>query len=145
MYLLLYFEMNEISDDLCRVVITYLMVTDCLRMELALHRRLHEKQYYMKLKEWEPLTNTIRLFKKGVFRTYRIYSYVKDGVTYSDVSVSPVCRSFQCVHKLLISPSVACHWVLSCITEGKTSGYGYIRHQNLRNSDTFSKFATMTL
>ena len=53
MYLLLYFEMNEISDDLCRVVISYLRVTDCLRMELALCRKLHNKEHYMKLKEWE--------------------------------------------------------------------------------------------
>ena len=120
--------MKELPEDVWRMVTIYLRVANCLRLEQAIQMKLFDKEYYMKLKEWEPLTNTIRLFKKGVFRTYRIYSYVEDGVTYSDVSVSPICRSFQCIHKLLITPSTACHWVLSCITEGKTSGYGYIRH-----------------
>ena len=119
--------MNSIPEDILRLVTNYLIVVECLRLEVSIHKALYEKSHYLKRKEWEPLNNTIRLFKKGVFRTYHIYSYVEDGVTYSDVSVSPVCRSFQCKHKLLITPSTACHWVLSCITEGKTSGYGYIK------------------
>ncbi len=123
--------MNEIPVDLLRSIVSYISVSDALHFEHALHQRLYKKAYYMKRKEWEPLVNVIRLFKKGVFRTYRIVSYVKDGVTYTDVSVSPICRSFQCKHQFLVSPSVACHWVLSCISDGSKRGWGYIEYDNI--------------
>ena len=120
--------MCEISNDLWRVVISNLTVTDCLRVEQAIQTKLYTKEQYLKRKEWEPLSNVIRLFKNNTFRTYRIYCYVKNGVTYSDVTVSPFCRFFRCEHTSLITPSVACHFILSCVTEGNTIGYGHITH-----------------
>lgn len=120
--------MKELPEDIWRTVTTYLRVSNCLRLEQAIQNKLYSKQHYEKLKEWEPLTNTLRLFKKGTFRTYKLYSYVEDGVTYTDVSVSPICRSFQCKHKRNVSPSKASHWVLSCITEGDNIGFGKITY-----------------
>lgn len=119
--------MNSIPEDILRLMTNYLVVVECLRLEQAVQKTIHEKRHYLKRKEWEPLTNTIRLFKKGVFRTYRIYSYVEDDVTYSDVYVSPACTSFQCKHRRLITPSKASHWVLACITEGSSEGYGFVK------------------
>ena len=121
--------MKEIPIDVLRIITDSLVVIECLRFEQALQMKIHDKQHYLKRKEWEPLTNTLRLFKRGIFRTYRIHSYVKDGITLSDVIVSPLCRTFQCKHKQKVSPSVANHWILSCVTEGNTNGYGYIKYK----------------
>lgn len=109
--------MNELPVDIIREITGYLKVQQCLRLETAIHRKVNTKEHYVDLFSREPLLNRIRLFRKGVFRTYEIYSYIKDGVTYSDVTVSPICRSFRCKHSNFVTPSMATHWVLSCITD----------------------------
>ena len=124
--------MNEVPHAVLRMMTEYLRVRDCLSMELAMHIKLNKKEYYMKKFEMEPLTNTFRFFRKGQLRTYCIHSYIEDGVTWSHVSVSPLCRSFTCKHRQLISPSKACHWVLSCITEGNREGGAYIEAKPVR-------------
>ncbi len=120
--------MKELPEDVLRRLTHFLCVLDSIRLENAICTKLYNTQHYEKLKEWEPLSNTLRLFKKGTFRTYKLYSYVEDGITYTDVSVSPKCRSFQCKHKQNVSPSKASHWVLSCITEGDNIGFGKITY-----------------
>lgn len=119
--------MEKISIDVLRIITENLLVKDCLRFEQAMHRKIYDKCHYVKRKEWEPLINTFRLFKRGVFCTYRIHSYVKGDMTISDVSVSPSCQTFQCKHVRKVSPSVANHWVLSCVTNGDRRGYAYIK------------------
>ena len=124
--------MNEVPHAVLKMMTKYLKVRECLSMELAIQLKLNRKEDYVKKFEMEPLTNTFRFFKKGQLRTYRIHSYVEGGVTWSDVSVSPICRSFTCKHRQLISPSKACHWVLSCITEGNKEGGAYIEANPVR-------------
>lgn len=119
--------MDEVSPDIYRLISEYLpRVRDCLHFELAVQVRLYDKSVYVKRFEKEPLSNTFRFFRKGQLRTYKVPSYISDGITYSDVSVAPICRTFQCKHKLNVTPSQANHWVLSCITNGDNSGVAYI-------------------
>ena len=80
----------------------------------------------------EPLTNTFRFFRKGQSCTYCIHSYIEDGVTWSHVSVSPLCRSFTCKHRQLISPSKACHWVFVLYNGGNREGGAYIEAKPVR-------------
>jgi hypothetical protein len=124
--------MNKVPHVVLKMVTEYLMVRECLSMEIAIRMKLNEKKYYVKKFEMEPLTNTFRFFKKGQLRTYRIRSFVKDGVTWSHVNVSPIHRSFTCKHRQSITPSMACHWVLSCITEGNNRGSAYIQEKPVR-------------
>lgn len=120
--------MNELPEDILRIMTQYLpRVVTCLYFELAMGKKINSKEYYVKRFENEPISNTFRFFKKGQLRTYTIYSFIRDGVTYSDVSVSPICRTFQCIHKKLITPSKANHWVITCMTDGDNSCGGYIR------------------
>ena len=118
--------MNRVPHSVLRMVTKLLKVRECLLLELAMGFKINKKDYYVMRFEWEPLHNVFRLFKKGQLRTYNIYSYIKDGTTYSEVTVAPVCSTFVCRHKNEITPSMAQHWVLSCITEGKHYGCAYI-------------------
>lgn len=124
--------MDRVPHSVLRVVTGYLQVRDCLRMEFVLGLKLYDKAYYVKRFELEPLYNSFRLFKKGVLRTYKLYSYIKDSITYSEVTVAPVCSTFICKHKNAISPSAAQHWLISCITEGKQDGCAYIEKASTR-------------
>lgn len=124
--------MDRVPHSVLRMVTEYLKVTDCLRLELVLKLKLNTKEHYVKRFEFEPLHNTFRLFKKDRLRTYTMYSYIEDGVTYTEVTVAPVCSTFICKHKNLITPSVAQHWILSCITEGKHEGCAYIEKPSAR-------------
>lgn len=124
--------MDEVPHTVLRMMTEYLTVRECLSLELAVHLKLNKKDYYVERFKWEPISNTFRFFKKNVLRTYKIYSYVDNGITYSDVSVSPICRTFQCKHKRRITPSDASHWVVSCVSEGNNKGCAYIEANPVR-------------
>lgn len=108
--------MDECPEDIYRMFVRYLCVSECLRFECAVQLKLHDKPHYVKLFEREPMENTFRFFKKGKFRTYKVYTYIKDGITWSDVSISPICKTFTCKHKFNVTPSVANKWMLMCIS-----------------------------
>ena len=122
--------MNKAPVVILQLVCEYLpRVRDCLHFELAVGVLINTKAHYVKRFDQEPISNTFRFFKKGQLRTYRIVSYISDGVTYSNVSVAPICRTFQCKHKQLITPSRANHWVLSCISDGdKNAAASILKH-----------------
>ena len=73
--------MNEVPHAVLKMMTEYIKVRDCLNFEEAIHLKLNKKKYYVKRFEMEPIENTFRFFKKGQLRTYKIYSYVKDGIT----------------------------------------------------------------
>lgn len=108
--------MNELCDDIHRLLLQYLNVRSCLRLECALHKKLQTKYHYVKRFEKEPIENTFRFFRKGKMRTYNVYTYVKDDITWSEVNVSPICRSFICKHRNKISTSNGNKWVLMCLS-----------------------------
>lgn len=108
--------MNELCDDIHRLLLQYLNVRSCLRLECALHKKLQTREYYIELFKKEPIENTFRFFRKGRLRTYNIYTYVKDGITWSEVNVSPICRSFICKHRNKISTSRGNKWMIMCLS-----------------------------
>ena len=124
--------MDEVPHAVLKMMTEFIKVRDCLSFELAIQLKLNKKDHYVKRFAMEPLLNTFRFFKKGQLRTYRVYSYVSDGITYSDVSVSPVCKTFQCKHKYKITPSDANHWVITCISDGNKKGCAYIESNPVR-------------
>jgi len=123
--------MNRLPDCIRRHIGDMLRVVDCVHFQVACGVTLFTTQELMQRAEVEPLTNTFRMFKHGKLRTYKIYSYIRNGVTYSDVSVSPMCQTFVCIHKYLVTPSVASHWILSCIYDGTDVGRGKIIYETI--------------
>lgn len=117
----------NVPKSLRRVIVDMVMVRDCVRLQIALREEIYDRHELLKRIQREPLKNTIRLFKSGQLRTYTIYSYIKDDVTYTDVSVAPLCQTFTCVHTHKISPSVASHWILTCVYDGGSIGKGNIK------------------
>ena len=115
----------DLSDGLLRTIFGWLTTRDCLRSEIALRRNLYTKQEYLKRAEMDPVNNTIRFFKKGQFVTYNVYSYINDeGNTYSDVVISPQCKTLVCRHIRRVTPSEASQWVVSVITSAGQIGFG---------------------
>lgn len=117
----------DVPKALRRIIVNMLMVRDCVRLQIALRDEIYDRDELVRRKQREPLKNTLRLFKSGQLRTYTIYSYIKDDVTYTDVSVAPLCHTFTCVHTHKISPSVASHWILTCVYDGGSIGKGNIK------------------
>ena len=108
--------MNKLCNDIHLLLLNYLNVRSCLRLECALHKKLKDKEYYVKRFEQEPIENTFRFFRKGKLRTYNVYTYVKEGITWSEVNVSPICRSFICKHRNKISTTKGNQWMLMCLS-----------------------------
>ena len=107
--------MKHLPCDICRCICSYMYVRDCLSLLIAIQEKLYKKDFYVKKFEKEPIINTFRIFKKGQLRTYKIHSYISNGTTYSQVSVSPICRTFICKHTGLLTPSKASQWLLYCL------------------------------
>ena len=123
----------NVPKSLRRVIVDMVMVRDCVRLQIALREEIYDRDELLKRIQREPLKNTIRLFKSGQLRTYTIYSYIKDDVTYTDVSVAPLCQTFTCVHTHNVSPSVASHWILTCVYDGGSIGKGNIKSVTKRS------------